>query len=237
MTDDATRKTDSARPMRRIRSFVVRPGRMTKGQKRALEQHWPGKGLSLADGTIDPAAVFGREAPLVFEIGFGMGHSLVQMAEAEPDKNFIGVEVHRPGVGRLLHEMAERHLDNIRVYCDDAVEVLRHCIPDGSLDRVQIYFPDPWHKKKHHKRRLIQPAFVQSLRPKMKTGALLHIATDWANYAEHIKEVMSAADGFRNLAGEGRFSPRPAFRPLTKFEHRGTRLGHDVWDLLFEKTV
>lgn len=223
------------RPLRAIRSFVLRTGRMTKGQESAYEQFWPLAGLSLANGPLDSAACFGRAAPLVFEIGFGMGQSLVEMAAAAPDTDFIGVEVHKPGVGRLLMAMGEQQLTNLRVYCDDAVEVLARCIADESLDRVQVYFPDPWHKKKHHKRRLIQPAFVQQLRKKLKPGGVLHLATDWEHYAEHMLEVMSAAEGFRNKAGAGEYSPRPDYRPLTKFEQRGQRLGHGVWDLLFEK--
>ncbi|WP_221200542.1 tRNA (guanosine(46)-N7)-methyltransferase TrmB [Litorivivens lipolytica] len=207
---------------------------MTKGQELAFEHYWPQAGLQLADGMISPETVFGRSAPLVFEIGFGMGQSLLEMAERESDKDFIGVEVHKPGVGRLLMGMGEAELSNVRAYCDDAVEVLEQCIPDGALSRVQVYFPDPWHKKKHHKRRLIQPGFVALLRRKLKAGGVLHLATDWENYAEHMLEVMEAAPGYRNQAGQGQFSPRPEWRPLTKFEQRGQRLGHGVWDLLYQ---
>lgn len=234
MADQEHGETPSEKPLRRIRSFVLRTGRMTKGQQQAYEQFWSQAGLSLEDGLVDPVAVFGRSAPQVFEIGFGMGQSLVEMAAREQDKDFIGVEVHRPGVGRLLMAMGEQGLTNLRVYCDDAVEVLQNCIADGSLDRVQVYFPDPWHKKKHHKRRLIQPAFVAQLRQKLKPGGVLHLATDWENYAEHMLEVMNAAPGYRNQAGNKHYAPRPDWRPLTKFEQRGQRLGHGVWDLLFE---
>lgn len=220
--------------LRAIRSFVLRTGRMTAGQQRALDEHWPQWGLQREHGTLDTQRAFGRAAPVVLEIGFGMGQSLVTMAAAAPETNFIGIEVHRPGVGRLLHGMAEQGVDNIRVYCDDAVEVLRQCIADASLSGVQIFFPDPWHKKKHNKRRLIQPAFVQLLRSKLQVGGVLHIATDWQEYAEQILEVMSAAEGYGNLAGAG-YAPRPERRPTTKFEQRGERLGHGVWDLLFEK--
>ncbi len=220
---------------RRIRSFVIRPGRMTDGQRRALEQGMPRFGLDLAGGVLDAQAAFGRPGPLVMEIGFGMGQSLVQMAAARPDTNFIGIEVHRPGVGRLLHSMAEQGVDNIRVYCEDAVEVLEQCIPDAGLDGVQIFFPDPWHKKRHHKRRLIQPAFVKLLCRKLAPGAVLHLATDWENYAEHMMEVLSEEPRLENTAGPGQFSPRPEYRPLTKFEQRGQRLGHGVWDLLFRR--
>lgn len=219
----------------RIRSFVMRPGRMTEAQRRALEADLPRFGLEREDGALDALAAFGREAPLVLEIGFGMGQSLVEMAAASPQVNYLGVEVHRPGIGKLLHSMAEQGVDNIRVYCDDAVPVLEECIADTSLDGVQIFFPDPWHKKRHHKRRLIQPGFVKLLCKKLKPGGFLHLATDWENYAEHMLEVLSAEPGLVNTAGAGAFAPRPAGRPLTKFEQRGQRLGHGVWDLLFER--
>ena len=229
--------SETAQKMRRIRSFVLRTGRMTEGQKRAYDLHWPSKGLELKNGAIVLPEVFGRDAPVVLEIGFGMGDSLAQMAAAEPDKDFIGVEVHSPGVGRLMHLIDESGIENLRAYCDDAVEVLELCIADNSLSRVQIYFPDPWHKKRHHKRRLVQPEFVQLLRRKLKPGGVIHLATDWENYAEHMMLVMSGAEGFRNTQGEGAFAPRPDYRPVTKFEKRGERLGHGVWDLLFEKTA
>lgn len=220
--------------MRTIRSFVLRTGRMTAGQERALDEHWPRKGLLRENGLLNYVDVFGRSAPIVLEIGFGMGASLVTMAKAAPEKDFIGIEVHRPGVGRLLHAMAEQGVDNIRAYCDDAVEVLQQCIADDSLSCVQIFFPDPWHKKKHNKRRLIQPEFVQLLRKKLQRGGVLHLATDWQDYAEHMLEVMNAAEGFKNQGGDG-YAPRPDTRPLTKFEARGERLGHGVWDILFAK--
>ncbi len=229
--------SETAQKMRRIRSFVLRTGRMTEGQKRAYDLHWPSKGLELKNGAIVLPEVFGRDAPVVLEIGFGMGDSLAQMAAAEPDKDFIGVEVHSPGVGRLMHLIDESGIENLRAYCDDAVEVLELCIADNSLSRVQIYFPDPWHKKRHHKRRLVQSEFVQLLRRKLKPGGVIHLATDWENYAEHMMLVMSGAEGFRNTQGEGAFAPRPDYRPVTKFEKRGERLGHGVWDLLFEKTA
>jgi tRNA (guanine-N7-)-methyltransferase len=220
---------------RAIRSFALRIGRMTEGQRDALEQYWPDKGLELADGMINAANIFDQDEATVLEIGFGMGQSLVAMAAAAPEKNFIGIEVHRPGVGKLLQEMAAQGVGNIRVYCDDAVEVLAQCIADNSLDRVQIYFPDPWHKRKHNKRRLIQSEFVAKLRSKIKPGGVVHLATDWEDYAQQMLKVMSAAEGFKNQVDETCFSPRPQYRPVTKFEKRGERLGHGVWDLLFEK--
>ncbi len=220
--------------MRKVRSFVLREGRLTVGQRHALETLWPRYGLERAGGQLEPEAVFGRDAPRVLEIGYGMGHSLATMAAAAPEQDFIGVEVHRPGVGALLMEIEEQRLSNLRSYCDDAVDILTLCIPDHSLSRVQLYFPDPWHKKKHHKRRIVQPEWVALVRGKLKEGGTLHMATDWEDYAQHMMTVMNQAPGFRNLAGTGQFSERPAWRPETKFERRGERLGHGVWDLLFE---
>lgn len=227
--------TEDQKPMRTVRSFVLRAGRMTEGQQRGLDEAWPELGLDITGGLIEPAAVFGREAPLVLEIGFGMGDSLLQMARQMPEKNYIGIEVHRPGVGRLLNNARTEGLGNIRVYAEDAVAVLAQCIPDGSLDGLQLFFPDPWHKKKHNKRRILQPAFAQAVRRKLKIGGQFHMATDWENYAEHMMEVMSAAEGYRNSAGAGEFSPQPDFRPVTKFQNRGEKLGHGVWDLIFER--
>lgn len=225
----------ASKKQRRIRSYVLRTGRMTPGQQHAYENYWSDFGLSLEDGALDYQQTFKRKAPVVLEIGFGMGGSLVEMAKAAPENDFIGIEVHVPGVGKLLHSMEEHQLNNIRVYCDDAVDVLKECIADASLARIQIYFPDPWHKKKHHKRRLIQAEFVKALHSKLIPSGLLHLATDWQNYAEHMMEVMTAAEGFNNLAGGDVYSLRPDYRPVTKFERRGERLGHGVWDIIFEK--
>ncbi|MEP6160055.1 MAG: tRNA (guanosine(46)-N7)-methyltransferase TrmB [Halieaceae bacterium] len=223
-------------PERRpIRSFALRPGRMTAAQRRALEEDWPRFGLQREAGLLEPAQAFGRDAPLVLEIGFGMGQSLLEMAAAEPLTNYLGIEVHRPGVGRLLHSMTEAGVENIRIYCDDAVPVLQECIAPQSLDGVQIFFPDPWHKKRHNKRRLIQPAFVELLCSRLRPGACLHLATDWENYAEQMLEVLSSSELLLNSAGPGAYAPRPERRPLTKFEKRGQRLGHGVWDLLFQR--
>jgi tRNA (guanine-N7-)-methyltransferase len=220
---------------RPIRSFVLRPGRMTVGQQNAMDRCWPAKGLSLADGPMDCTGAFGRKASNVLEIGFGMGASLLTMAEAQPEVNFVGIEVHPPGVGSLLLACDERGVENIRVYREDAVEVLKQCIVDASLDGIQLYFPDPWPKKKHQKRRIVQPDFVSLLGQKLKPGGFFHMATDWQNYAEYMVMVMADQPQLRNRAGVGGYSPRPEWRPKTKFEMRGERLGHGVWDLLFEK--
>jgi tRNA (guanine-N7-)-methyltransferase len=226
---------DDNNKRRPIRSYVLRTGRMTPGQQRAYERGWQRWGLDHGDGSLPIQSAFGRAGPVILEIGFGMGHSLLAMAEAAPETNFIGIEVHRPGVGKLLHGMEERGVENIRIYCHDAVEVLRDCIPDASLDTTQVFFPDPWHKKRHHKRRLIQPLFVAQLTNKLKPGGILHLATDWENYAGQMMEVLSAAEGLSNTGGAGEFALRPELRPLTKFELRGKRLGHGVWDLIFTR--
>lgn len=218
-----------------IRSYVIRGGRMTEAQEKAFAQWWPQFGLSLFDGPIDLEEVFGRKAPLVMEVGFGMGDSLLEMAKNEPEKNFIGIEVHPPGVGRLINEAGKEGLTNLKVYLADALDVLEDCIPDGCVDRFQLYFPDPWHKKKHTKRRIVQPKFVEALRKKLKVCGSYHMATDWEHYAEHMMEIMSLAPGFVNIAGEYQYSERPDYRPITKFEKRGTKLGHGIWDLLFER--
>ena len=220
---------------RAIKSFVMRAGRMTEGQQRGLDQGWPKFGLQLEDGLRDFDQVFGRTAPRTFEIGFGMGHSTLEMAAASPEQDFIGVEVHRPGVGALLNGLMTQNLSNMRVYSCDAMDVLRNCVADASLDRVLLFFPDPWHKAKHNKRRIVQPAFAELVRQKLKVGGVLHMATDWEPYAEYMLEVMQVAPGYRNLAADGRCVERPSERPVTKFERRGERLGHGVWDLKFAR--
>jgi len=219
---------------RAIRSFVVRGGRLTPSQQLAMDTLWPLYGLEQDAGLIDRQAVFGRDAELVFEIGFGMGDSLAAMALKYPHKDYIGIDVHPPGIGTLLKEIRDRDIPNLKVMQGDAVQVLDSCFTDASLDRIQIYFPDPWHKKRHHKRRLIQAPFVEKLAGKLRQGGILHLATDWENYAEQMMEVMSALPQFRNKAGAGNFSDTDE-RVETKFERRGNRLGHGVWDLLFEK--
>jgi tRNA (guanine-N7-)-methyltransferase len=220
---------------RRIRSYVLRTGRMTLVQRRALDEHWARWGLKYDGCELAYDAVFGRTGPVVLEIGFGMGQSLVATALARPETNFIGIEVYRPGVGKLLHCMEKCGVDNIRIYCHDAVEILRDCIPDASLDTLQIFFPDPWHKKRHNKRRLIQPSFVALLTSKLKPGGIVHMATDWEDYAQQMMDVLGAAEGLTNTCGAGQYASRPQHRPLTKFEMRGERLGHGVWDLVFSR--
>lgn len=229
--------TEQDKPFqRKIRSFVMRATRMTDGQKKSLEQNWVKYGLTLSDGEQSFESSFGRDADTVLEIGFGMGDSFVDMAIAAPEKNFIGIEVHLPGVGRMLNRTETEQIPNIRCYKEDAVEILNTCIPDESLATVQLFFPDPWHKKKHHKRRIVQPEFAQLVRRKLKTGGTFHMATDWENYAEHMMEIMEPAEGFINTSGKGQFTNgRPAHRPVTKFEKRGQRLGHGVWDLIYRK--
>jgi tRNA (guanine-N7-)-methyltransferase len=216
---------------RRIRSFVLRQGRMTHGQSRALEELLPR--YAPPPGPIDTAALFGRAAPLTLEIGFGDGHTLIESARRHPERDFLGLEVHRPGVGRLLLALEADRIGNVRVACEDAVTVLRERLPDACLDVVLIYFPDPWPKKRHHKRRLVQADFAALLARKLKPGGRLHLATDWQDYAEHMRAILDAAPEFRSGAREGGFVPRPEERPITRFEHRGLKLGHAVYDLLY----
>ncbi len=219
----------------RIKSFALRQGRLSQAQQKALETHWPKFGLEVHNGLLDFTQLFNREAPTIVEIGFGMGKSLAEMAEANPQHNYIGIEVHRPGVGALLKLIHEKNLTNIRIFNHDAIEVLEQCIPKHSLAAVYLFFPDPWHKKRHHKRRILQPDFVRNIAQHLKIGGLFHMATDWENYAEHMMTIMTQSPHFRNIAGQGKFTPRPDYRPLTKFEQRGQRLGHGVWDLIFER--
>ena len=221
--------------LRRIRSFVLREGRMTPAQQRAFDQHWTTYGLDYAAAPRDFSAMFGRVAPTVLEIGFGNGEALAWASENDQARDFIGVEVHGPGVGRLMNALAVRDARNVRLYRHDAVEVLEHEIAPGTLSEVRIWFPDPWHKKRHHKRRIIQPAFVQLLASRMAEHGLLHLATDWEPYAEHMREVLEAAPGWRNAVAPGAFAEQPAWRIETHFERRGLKLGHGVRDLLYRK--
>lgn len=227
--------SEDNRPHRRIRSFVRRQGRMTDLQERALNELWPTYGLEPGDELIDLDQLFARQAPKVLEIGFGMGDSLAEMAQAHPENDYLGIEVHRPGVGRLLSKLHEQGSNNVRVFCHDAIEILEKQIADKSLDRVLLFFPDPWHKKRHNKRRIVNNEFVAMIRTKLKPGGVFHMATDWEDYACWMMAVMNRAEGFNNLAGEGEYSERPDYRPVTKFEKRGHRLGHGIWDLLFQK--
>jgi tRNA (guanine-N7-)-methyltransferase len=236
MSDVTTAEfNEEGKYLRKVRSFVLREGRLTKGQAQALEQHWPAMGLDYTPEPIDLVEVFGREADTVLEIGFGMGASLVEMAKASPELNFIGIEVHKPGVGSCLSVAAEAGVTNLRVYHHDALEVLENSIAEASLARVQLFFPDPWHKKRHHKRRIVQAPFAELIRSKLKVGGVFHLATDWENYSEHMLEVMNSAPGYKNQSATGDVVERPEHRPLTKFEARGHRLGHGVWDLMFER--
>lgn len=221
----------------KVKSYVKREGRLTKGQEKALEEHWPTMGIEYRNETISLVEAFDRDAPVVLEIGFGMGKSLVEMAAAAPEKNFIGIEVHKPGVGACLGDAGELGLSNLRVMEHDAVEVLKNMLPDESLSRLQLFFPDPWHKKRHHKRRIVQTEFVELIRTKLAIGGHLHMATDWEPYAQHMAEVVNNNSAYTNTAAEGDYVPRPDYRPITKFETRGQKLGHGVWDLIYERTA
>jgi tRNA (guanine-N7-)-methyltransferase len=218
-----------------IRSFVLRQGRLTRGQQQALAHYWGKYGLDAGGRFMDLDIVFGRQAPRVLEIGFGSGESLVQMAVAQPETDFLGIEVHRPGIGHLLMMLERDAIDNVRVIRADAVEIMKQQLADNSLDRVQLYFPDPWPKRRHHKRRIVQLNWVRLVARKLKPGGCLHMATDWEPYAHQMMQVMSADTQFSNAAGAWRFSPRPEYRPTTRFEQRGQRQGHGVLDLIFER--
>ncbi len=221
---------------RSIRSFVKRSGRLTTGQQFALTHYWPLYGIDYqADATIDVHNLFTGVTQLKLEIGFGNGESLVQMALADPESAYIGVEVHEPGVGHCLKRIHEQGIKNLRLMSHDAIEVLQHMMPEHSLDRVFLFFPDPWHKKKHHKRRIVNQHFRDLLFKTLKPGAVLHMATDWQPYAEHMAEDLFSDQRFINLGDEQGYCSRPDYRPLTKFERRGQRLGHGVWDLMFQK--
>jgi len=217
---------------------VLRSGRLTPGQQRAFEAFWPIYGVDfVASQALDFQALFGNQHPVYLEIGFGNGESLAQMALAHPERNYLGIEVHPPGVGHLLIRIDELGLKNLRIMQYDAIDILRQSIAPASLAGVQLFFPDPWHKQKHHKRRIVQPEFVKLLARDIRQGGIFHAASDWENYARHILRVLSdMPEYFSNTAGPGNYTPRPASRPLTKFEQRGQRLGHGVWDLKFQRT-
>ena len=214
----------------------MRAGRMTPGQQRGWDEGFPQYGLSAEQGALDWDDQFGASGRRIVEIGFGMGDSLIQMAQADPDAQFIGIEVHRPGVGRLLSRVLAEKIQNVRVYAEDAVDVFAQSLALESLDAIHIFFPDPWHKKRHHKRRLIQPGWVREITQRLKAGGYLHLATDWEPYAEHMFDVLEDVPSLKNASGAPRSAvPRPDYRPLTKFEARGERLGHRVQDLVYLK--
>lgn len=219
---------------RPIRSFVRRSSRMTPAQRTAIERHWPAYGLD-ASARLDLDAIFARRAPRVLEIGFGDGEATARMAESHPQRDYLAVDVYEPGIGRLLAAIAAAGLDNVRVLRGDATEVLRDAIAPASLQTVLLLFPDPWPKKRHHKRRLVQPEFVSLVASRLEPGGIFHLATDWQDYAEHMLAVLEGDESLTNTAGRGAFSAQAAARPQTKFERRGARLGHAVWDLRFAR--
>ena len=228
--------TEKKFPLRRVRSFVRRDGRITQAQKSAIDALWPSMGLQLEKGRCDFTEIFQRDAPRVLEIGFGSGHSFVEMAKAHPEQDFIGIEMHLPGIGAVFLAAQSHQLTNIRIYYADAIEVLEQTIPPESLDVVQIFFPDPWPKRRHHKRRLVQPTFIQLVASKLKQGGTLHLATDWEDYAVEMMQVLSATESLINLSGAGHYANRSAQRPLiTKFERRGCQEGRLIWELQFAK--
>ncbi len=227
--------SDSPQFLRKVRSFVLREGRMTKGQQRAMDELFPKWGVKFEQQLIDMIALFGNDHPVVLEIGFGMGRSLAEQAQNNPQLNYLGIEVHKPGVGACLLLAEEYGLENLRVLNHDAVEVIEHMLGDDALYGLQVYFPDPWHKKKHHKRRIISPQFIERVTPKIQTQGFIHLATDWENYAEHMLQVMNDQRGWNSQSDDKTYVPRPDSRPLTKFEQRGHRLGHGVWDLYYLK--
>ena len=226
MTENGTKK-------RTIRSFVRRAGRITTSQQRALDELWPRYGLDYSDEPLDFEAVFGRKAPVVIEIGFGNGETFVEQAAANPDRDYLGIEVHEPGVGHCLLKVEEAGIDNVRVIAHDAIEVLGNQVPPASISRLNLYFPDPWPKKRHHKRRIVQDAFVELVADRLVVGGTFNIATDWANYAEHIDEVLSRSVRFRCIERREHDGEAPFDRPQTKFERRGLRKGHRICDRCF----
>ena len=226
------------KPLRRVRTFMARASALNTTQKFGMDEYAPRLLQMVAEvKSFDSKALFGREAPVTLEIGFGMGFSIIEMAENMPERDFVGIEIHTPGIAQLVYEAGSRKLDNVRVFDGDALLLLEHHVPDASLDTVQLFFPDPWQKAKHYKRRLVQAENAELIRRKLKVGGIFHMATDWSNYAEWMLEVMEAQPGYENRAGKGQYSERPASRPLTKFEERGKKMGHGVWDLLYRRVV
>jgi tRNA (guanine-N7-)-methyltransferase len=232
-----TNKPEEIAARRTIRSFVRRAGRITPSQQRALDELWPDYGVQYVDSPLDLTHLFGRTAPVVVEIGFGNGESLVDQAAANPDRDFLGIEVHEPGVGHCLLKAEEADIHNLKIVAHDAVEVMTNQVPPGALSRVNLYFPDPWPKKRHHKRRIVQPDFVGLIAEKLAAGGTLNVATDWANYSEHIDKVLSQSDRFTCIQRHEHDGDEPFDRPQTKFERRGLRKGHRISDRCFEKTA
>ncbi len=237
-TEDPSKKhRDKALDQHRtIRSFVLRQGRLTGAQQYALDNYWQDYGIDYSEQLLSFNELFGNDNEVIVEIGFGNGESLLQQVKNQPQYNFIGIEVHGPGVGHLIHNAHSDDIHNIKIIRHDAVEVLKHQIGDNTLRQVQLFFPDPWHKKRHHKRRIISPEFIRLIHQKLKSGGLFHMATDWQHYAEQMLLQMDAAEGFSNISGAGHFSADKADRCETKFERRGLKLGHGVWDLIYQKT-
>ena len=227
--------TEDGRYKRKVRSFVLRTGRLSEFQRQTMNDNWATYGLEHQTELFDFPTIYGNTNPIILEIGFGMGKSLVEMALQNPDKNYLGIEVHTPGVGACLAYAVEKQVKNLRVICHDATEILRDSIADNSLGGLQLFFPDPWHKAKHHKRRIVQPHFVETIYQKLQPNGFIHFATDWQSYAEQMLDVLKSAVGLRNVSPTNDYIPRPDFRPLTKFEQRGHKLGHGVWDLYFIK--
>ncbi len=218
----------------RIKSFIRRIGRMTDAQRNAVDTLWDKYCLD-PDDSCDLPSIFGRIAPIILEIGFGNGESLAKIAEDNPDKDYIGIEVHKPGVGNLLAQLERKQISNVRIFYHDAIEVLEKCIPDTSLSGMHLFFPDPWHKRKHHKRRIVRPSFIKLIAQKINSDGYFHAATDWQHYAVHMLRILAVADQFVNASVNQDYCARPDYRPLTKFEQRGLRLGHGVWDLIFKR--
>ena len=225
-----------AKHHRKIQSFVKRSGRLSKGQSLGLNELWSDFGIDVDSSTLDFEEIFSNQNDVTLEVGFGNGDSLLEMAIQEPNQNFLGIEVYEAGVGRLINEANKKNVGNLKVIKEDAVEVLENNVADDSISNFQLFFPDPWHKKRHHKRRIVQMGFLDLLSKKLKSNGTAHIATDWQDYAEHIMETLESHPHFKNLAGDHIYYERPEYRPLTKFENRGQKLGHGVWDIIFRNT-
>jgi len=227
--------TEQQAPQRAVRTFVRREGRLTTGQQRALDELFPRYGVVPGTDALDFSQLFGRTAPVVLDIGFGDGEALAEIAADHPERDYLGIEVHRPGVGHLLRQLDDEGLTNVRVAAADAIEVMRTSIREASLAGIQLFYPDPWPKKRHHKRRMVQPAWLELAASRLTDGGFLHMTTDWADYAEHMLEVIAASDAFDNLAGQGRYAADAGERPPTKFERRGLERGHVVHDIILRR--